>query len=79
MAQIEPQILKIAQDYILLLEDKGFSIHDAYLYGSYASGTQNEWSDIDLAIISDKFVGNRFLDKEKIRGLYRKIDLRLSI
>jgi len=78
MAEIQPNILKIIEDYIFLLENKGFSIKEAYLFGSYAHGTQNERSDIDIAIISEKFEGNRFLDKEKIRGLYRQIDLRIS-
>ena len=62
--------------YIKLVEDKGFPIQEAYLYGSYANGTPNECNDIDLAIISEKFEGNRILDREKILGLY--IDIRLS-
>lgn len=78
MAQIKSEILEIIQKYVKLLEDKGFPVKTVYLYGSYASGNETEMSDIDLGIVSNKFDGNRFLDKSKIRGLYRKIDLRLS-
>lgn len=79
MAEIQPEILDIAKRYINILEDNGFPIKEAYLYGSYVLGNYNEWSDIDLAVVSDKFEGTRFLDKEKIRGLYRQVDLRLSV
>jgi uncharacterized protein len=79
MAEIEPEILELIKKYIGLLNENGFQIKKAYLYGSYVNGNQNEWSDIDIAIISDKFEGNRFFDKEKIRGLYRMIDNRISV
>ena len=78
MAEIKSEILNIAKKYVDLLNQSGFPISEAYLYGSYSNGTASEDSDIDIAIVSNKFEGNRFLDKSKIRGLYRKIDLRLS-
>ena len=37
------------------------------MFGSYAQGDYNDWSDIDLAIVSKAFVGERFSDREKIR------------
>ncbi|MCL5991613.1 MAG: nucleotidyltransferase domain-containing protein [Bacteroidetes bacterium] len=79
MAPIKTEILNIVKTYINLLEDTGFPVKEAYLYGSYSHGVEDEWSDIDLAVVSDNFEGNRFKDKEKIRGLYRKVDYRLSI
>jgi predicted nucleotidyltransferase len=78
MAEIPDKIETNIRKYIELLDNKGFKIDSAYIFGSYASGYQNEWSDIDLAIFSDKFEGNRMLDKEKILGLNRLIDYRLS-
>jgi predicted nucleotidyltransferase len=33
------------------------------LYGSYARGDFNVWSDIDILIISEAFEGIRFLDR----------------
>jgi predicted nucleotidyltransferase len=78
MAEIKPEILKLSKEYIDLLNHKGIEVQQAYLFGSYVTGNFHDDSDIDLAILSDKFVGNFFQDKSKIRGLYRSIDLRLS-
>ena len=35
----------------------------AILYGSYARGDFNVWSDIDLIVASEAFEGTRFLDR----------------
>lgn len=78
MAEIKPEILKLSKDYIDLLNHKGIYIQQAYLFGSHVTGNFHNDSDIDLAILSDKFEGKFFHDKRKIRGLYRSIDLRLS-
>lgn len=78
MVIIPDKILNSIKQYISTLELKGFPIKEAYLFGSYANGNATELSDIDIAVISDKFEGNRFLDKEKIRGIYWKIDEMLS-
>jgi len=37
------------KQYISLLRDKHISVLQAYLFGSYATGRADEWSDIDLA------------------------------
>lgn len=33
---------------------KKYRLDSIYLYGSYAEGRQDEWSDVDLAIILDE-------------------------
>lgn len=43
-----------------------FPIRSLYLFGSYAKNSAGDYSDIDLAIVSDKFEGSRFLDREKL-------------
>ncbi|MGA7720881.1 MAG: nucleotidyltransferase domain-containing protein [Ignavibacteriaceae bacterium] len=43
-----------------------FPVKSLYLFGSYANGNADENSDIDIAIISDKFEGRRFWDREKL-------------
>ncbi len=43
-----------------------FPLRDCYLFGSYVNGNPNDYSDIDLAVVSDKFAGNRFLDREQL-------------
>lgn len=42
------------------------NINGVYLFGSYAKGNANEYSDIDLALVSDDFEGSRFFDKKRI-------------
>lgn len=46
--------LEIAK-YIKVLKADSIPIRKVVLFGSYAKGTQNKWSDIDLCIISPKF------------------------
>ena len=59
MAKIftEEQLKKIINNYIAKLKGK-ISIEKAILYGSYARGTANENSDIDLLIISEALPEN---------------------
>jgi predicted nucleotidyltransferase len=62
-------IIQNLKGYIKLLESNNFPIKTAYLFGSYAKGTFNDWSDIDILLVSDSFEGIRFFDKEKIRKI----------
>ena len=34
---------------------KTYRLDSAYLFGSHAKGTSNQWSDIDLAVVSPDF------------------------
>jgi len=43
---------KIAIKFVKLLKEKKFPLSSAYLFGSYARGDNNKYSDIDLAIVS---------------------------
>ena len=59
-----PDIVKTKiNNFIALLEKNNFHIQKAILFGSYARGNSDKWSDIDLAIVSDDFIGDRFKDK----------------
>jgi predicted nucleotidyltransferase len=60
--------------YITLLRDKHIPVLQAYLFGSYAIGTADEWSDIDVAIITDRFVGDSFDFRFMLTKLARMID-----
>ncbi len=57
---------------------KQIKIEKAYLFGSYANGNPNEDSDIDIAIISSSFSGNRFKDNVDIGELVWGIDSRIE-
>lgn len=62
--------VKIARDYIHELQALGIGIKKAILFGSFAQNRQHEWSDIDLALFADNFVGLASLDKEPFRRLH---------
>ncbi|KKQ88036.1 MAG: polymerase, beta-like protein region protein [Parcubacteria group bacterium GW2011_GWF2_38_8] len=55
----ELEVKKIIKNYVKKLRAENYPISAAYLFGSYAKGKANKWSDIDTAIISPKFK-NRF-------------------
>lgn len=61
MAQISEKIDKIIYEYLSDV-GKNIKIDRAYLYGSYAKGNFNEYSDLDIAIFSDSFKGLSFVD-----------------
>lgn len=73
MAQIPDKISSIIEQFLEELEKNNINIEQAILFGSYAQGTSTQWSDIDLAIISSDFEGDRFKDRNKIRRIKLKI------
>ena len=68
MNSIKKYIKKISQYY---------KIEAIILFGSYAKGTENEDSDIDIAIISSDF-NDIIEDGAKLIGLTWKIDTRIE-
>lgn len=78
MAIATDSIIEIVKRYIEELEKNGIRIHEAIVFGSFAKGTAKEWSDIDVALVSPDFTGDRFEDRRKIVPLRRKIDNRIE-
>ena len=39
------------------ISNSGVTLKSVILYGSFAKGTQHEWSDIDVALVADEFEG----------------------
>ena len=56
---------------------KQYNVTAIILFGSYAKGTENEDSDIDIAIISSDF-SDIIEDGAKLIGLTWKIDTRIE-
>lgn len=69
MAVLPDKISKIIRSYLGALSSNNIPVKEAVLFGSYATETHQEWSDIDIALVSDVFVGNRMDDKDKIRDI----------
>lgn len=70
------EALKIARVYIDSISTR-YSIKQAFLFGSFAKGTNHEDSDIDIAIIVNNIVDiiDTQIDLMKLR---RRIDLRIE-
>lgn len=78
MAIAESQIIAIISKYVEELEKNGIPISEVILFGSHAKGKANPESDIDIALISVAFTGDRFEDRRRIVPLRRKIDSRIE-
>jgi predicted nucleotidyltransferase len=64
--------------YIAELEKNKIPIKKAIIFGSYARGKAKTESDIDVALVSEVFSGDRFEDRRKIIPLRRGIDNRIE-
>jgi uncharacterized protein len=52
--------IKLANNYLKRVKKSQIAFLEAWLFGSYAKGTVNDSSDIDLAIVLDDGVDNSF-------------------
>ncbi len=59
MDKIPIKIHRLLNKYVEELEKNRIPIRQAVLFGSYAAGGSHEWSDIDIALVSDVFEGIR--------------------
>ncbi|MCF6335900.1 MAG: nucleotidyltransferase domain-containing protein [Spirochaetales bacterium] len=71
------ETLVIIQRYIAILKENNINVQYAYLFGSSVYDNNNPDSDIDLAIIIDKFDDSLSIQL-KMMKLRRKIDTRLE-
>lgn len=55
MVEISSELKKIISGYRKELNESGIRTESIYLYGSYARGTNDEDSDIDVIIVSPDF------------------------
>jgi predicted nucleotidyltransferase len=49
--------IEIVDNYARDIQAQGVLLHTVIMYGSFAKGTQHEWSDIDVALVADQFTG----------------------
>ena len=78
MDKIPIKIHRLLKKYVKELEKNSIPIRQAVLFGSYAAGGSHEWSDIDIALVSDVFEGMRIRDRNKIRKITLDISTDLS-
>ena len=78
MAQVSDEIMTILKRYIAELEENDIHLKAAIFLGSYATGNYKEFSDIDIALVSDDYQGVRFSDRERVRKPTLAVDYRID-
>lgn len=68
------KVKKIVKEYVETLKDKGYIFSAVYLFGSYAKGQPRQWSDIDVAVVSDKLKRNRDKNENLLWHIRRQVD-----
>lgn len=74
MATLPDRVRTSVEEFIRQLNANNLPIRQAYIFGSYAKGRPSKWSDIDVALVSDKFEGDMFNDRCKLSPYVIKID-----
>jgi len=57
-------VIELVRNYARDIESNGVHLRKVILFGSFAKGTQHEWSDIDVALVADEFTGFAFNDSD---------------
>jgi len=79
MATLPVKVKASVNELIRQLNANNLAIHKVFVFGSYAKGRQTQWSDIDVALVSDRFEGNFYYDRRKVSPYAIKIDLDLEV
>ncbi len=78
MAASKDSVINDVKRYIEVLEAKGIPVQRALLFGSWAKGVAQKESDVDVALISSFFSGDRFSDRRIIVPLRRGINANIE-
>lgn len=73
MAKTEHRLKKILKEYINILTGQ-FNIYSIVLFGSYARGNPDNYSDIDLAVFSESFGKEPIDEMTMLCKLRREVD-----
>jgi len=79
MVYIPDKVKRIIKRYVKELKKNNIPIDEMILFGSYAKGNYNEYSDIDLLIVSPIFKGDRIEDRDKIRKITLKVSSEIEV
>ncbi len=78
MAYTKDEVVEDIKKYVSELNNNGIPVQEVILFGSWATGRANDESDIDVAIVSDAFTGDRYQDRRRIVPLRRRINSRIE-
>lgn len=74
---IDHEVENIVNRYAELLSNE-IDITEMYLFGSYVSGNFTDDSDIDLAVVSDSFIGDPIDDLLKLMKIRRRVNYKIE-
>ena len=60
----QEEALNTVKYFISRVRGMGINIKRAFLFGSFARNNQHEWSDIDVALVADNFIGLSVVDAD---------------
>jgi predicted nucleotidyltransferase len=60
---VDESIVASVRNYLRALADTGLPVRFGVVFGSYATGRADEWSDIDLLVVSPSFDAKRSHDQ----------------
>lgn len=78
MAKVNAQIVRTVKKFLKTLNEQGIKVETAYIFGSYAAGKENQWSDIDVAVISSDISDDRLNERVRLARVSYGIDRRLE-
>jgi predicted nucleotidyltransferase len=78
MASKKKKALASVNKFLRAVQKKGIRIDRVFIFGSQVSANTHKYSDIDLAIISKNFKGNKVLDAKPLDELIWDIDARIE-
>jgi len=78
MVTVSDEIVEKLKKFLSMVSASGVHLERAIIFGSYAKGNQNKWSDIDVALVSKDFTGSGFYDRKKVNPYLIRIDSRIE-
>ena len=66
---VDPSVVSHIRAYLKNLAGQGIPSPFAVVFGSYATGRTNEWSDIDLVVVSPLF--DEGVSRDQVNRLWR--------
>lgn len=76
MSNIE--VKKIVKQYAHALKNANYPFTPLYLFGSHARGKARPWSDIDVAVVSNKLKKNFDQNRFKLWHIRLDVDTRIE-
>ena len=71
--------LLIAKRLKRMLVEAGVKFDAIYLYGSVARDAAHEWSDIDIAVVCERFDRSKVREARALYALFPERDVRMSL